>query len=157
MKTIIPILSLLFLTSCGSIKKDKSSVSSKSESTEDINSSSNTNRLTYSKNYTLEPADLKQPMLWNNNGRIDTLWNTRVIENNTTIREKIKDTTSVNKNEKQALRVEEKHKETDNTWLILGVVGIVFLFFFMVIIFVVFYFSKQISGISKIIEKIEVK
>ena len=157
MKKIIFAFAFLFLTSCGSVKKDKLSIDSKSELNEDINSSSNTNKLTYSKNFTLEPADLTAPMLWNNNGRIDTLWNTRIIENNTIIKEQKKDTTSVNKNEKQALKIDEKHKETDNTLLILGVVGILFLFFFLVIIFIVLHFSKQINEISKIIQKIEVK
>lgn len=151
MKQIILILSLLFLTNCGSVKKDKTSIDTEKES--ELNAGSNTARWIKSDNWGLKPIDLSQPMTFTNSkGETETYTNTEVFHNNTHTKEIIHDTIKVA--EKEKISINEKHKETDNTMLILGIVGIVFFFLLLVIVFIVWYFSKQISGISKIIEKI---
>ena len=141
MKKILSILILFSLISCGSLQK------SKERSSEEIKNEvkSNTDKKTNSKeeNKTLEPVDVNKPMVIYRDGKTDTIWNTRVIYNNT---EKViteKNTTEAKQEEKK--QEEKKEKESDNTMLFLGIFGIAFLFLFIVIIFVVIYFSSQIK------------
>lgn len=142
MKKLIYIFILFSLISCGSFQK------SKEKSLEEIKNELKTNieKKTDSKeeNKTLEPVDVNKPMVIYRDGKTDTIWNTRVIYNNT---EKViteKNTTEAKQEEKK--QEEKKEKESDNTTLILGVFGIGFLFLLIVIIFIVIYFSNQIKS-----------
>lgn len=100
MKKITILISIILLTSCGSVKKSSteteiSTVDYKDTSTEAIK---------YSKGFTLEPVDLSKPILLGK----DTIYNTRVIYNNS--KEVIKEKSNeVNKSDlKQDVEVKEK-------------------------------------------------
>jgi hypothetical protein len=69
----IYLLGLLILTSCGVVKK------SSEESVVKDNSTTEIDLTKYSNSYTLEPVDLSKPILLGK----DTIYNTRVIYNNT--------------------------------------------------------------------------
>lgn len=136
--------------SCGSIKKDKTSIDTKKES--ELNAGSNTARWIKSDNWGLKPIDLSQPMTFTNSkGETETYTNTEVYHNNTHTKEIIHDTIKVAEKEKTS--IDKKEKETDNTKVILGAIGIMFAFFFLIIVFIVWYFSKQFTGILKNLEK----
>lgn len=77
---IVYLLILLILTSCGAVKKSSEESVLKDNSTTEIDATKYTN------SYTLEPVDLDKPILIGK----DTIYNTRVIYNNTkeTIKEK---------------------------------------------------------------------
>lgn len=113
----IYLLVLLFLTSCGMVKK------SSEESVVKDNSTTEIDLTKYSNSYTLEPVDLSKPILLGK----DTIYNTRVVYNNT--KEIVK--------EKQANNIEfkeeKKTKEVDysETIKILGnrlIIALVVLF-----------------------------
>lgn len=142
MKKIFFLLLLLLSVSCGSIIKDKKSLDSEKESVTDSNASSATNRWINSSNYILEPVNLDKPILWNRNGKVDTIYNTRVVYNNTNTKEIIRDTTSTKKKETEKIQVDQKQKKTDNTLLILGIIGIG-LFLFLIVILVGFFYLKN--------------
>lgn len=114
---IIYLLILLILTSCGAVKKSSEESVLKDNSTTEIDATKYTN------SYTLEPVNLDKPILIGK----DTIYNTRVIYNNT--KETIK--------EKQAnnieLKEEKQNKEVDysETIKILGnrlIIALVVLF-----------------------------
>ena len=114
---IVYLLILLILTSCGVVKKSSEESVVKDNSTTEIDATK------YSNSYTLEPVDLDKPILIGK----DTIYNTRVIYNNT--KETIK--------EKQAnnieIKEEKKTKEVDysETIKILGnrlIIALVVLF-----------------------------
>jgi hypothetical protein len=94
---IVYLLILLILTSCGVVKKSSEESVVKDNSTTEIDATK------YSNSYTLEPVDLDKPILIGK----DTIYNTRVIYNNT--KEIVK--------EKQAnnieIKEEKKTKEVD--------------------------------------------
>lgn len=94
---IVYLLGLVFLTSCGVVKKSSEESVLKDNSTIEIDATKYTN------SYTLEPVNLDKPILIGK----DTIYNTRVIYNNT--KEIIK--------EKQANNIEfkeeKKTKEVD--------------------------------------------
>ena len=99
-KILLTILLALGIWSCGSVKKSSteteiSTVDYKDTSTEAIK---------YSKGFTLEPVDLSKPILLGK----DTIYNTRVIYNNS--KEVIKEKSNeVNKSDlKQDIEVKEK-------------------------------------------------
>jgi hypothetical protein len=113
----IYLLGLLILTSCGVVKKSSEESVLKDNSTTEIDLTK------YSNSYTLEPVDLDKPILIGK----DTIYNTRVIYNNT--KEIVK--------EKQANNIEfkeeKKTKEVDysETIKILGnrlIIALVILF-----------------------------
>jgi hypothetical protein len=113
----IYLLGLLILTSCGVVKKSSEESVLKDNSTTEIDLTK------YSNSYTLEPVDLDKPILLGK----DTIYNTRVIYNNT--KEIVK--------EKQANNIEfkeeKKTKEVDysETIKILGnrlIIALVMLF-----------------------------
>jgi hypothetical protein len=87
----IYLLGLLILTSCGVVKK------SSEESVVKDNSTTEIDLTKYSNSYTLEPVDLDKPILLGK----DTIYNTRVIYNNT--KEIVK--------EKQANNIEFKEEK----------------------------------------------
>lgn len=76
----IYLLSFIILTSCGAVKKSSEESVLKDNSTTEIDATK------YSNSFTLEPVDLNKPILIGK----DTIYNTRVIYNNTkeTIKEK---------------------------------------------------------------------
>jgi hypothetical protein len=94
---IVYLFILLILTSCGVVKKSSEESVVKDNSTTEIDATK------YSNSYTLEPVDLDKPILIGK----DTIYNTRVIYNNT--KEIVK--------EKQAnnieIKEEKKTKEVD--------------------------------------------
>jgi cell division protein FtsL len=113
----IYLLVLLVLTSCGVVKKSSEESVLKDNSTTEIDLTK------YSNSYTLEPVDLSKPILLGK----DTIYNTRVVYNNT--KEIVK--------EKQANNIEfkeeKKTKEVDysETIKILGnrlIIALVVLF-----------------------------
>jgi len=115
MKNIIYILAF-FLFSCGSLKKDKTSI--ETEASTETNAETTTARWIDSKDYRLEPADLSKPMIFTNSkGETETFTNTKVIYNNTHTKEIIHD--SIAKKEEFKQEVDSKNKETDNQtiWL----------------------------------------
>lgn len=87
----IYLLGLLILTSCGVVKKSSEESVLKDNSTTEIDLTK------YSNSYTLEPVDLSKPILLGK----DTIYNTRVIYNNT--KEIVK--------EKQANNIEFKEEK----------------------------------------------
>lgn len=115
MKNLIYIL-ILMMFSCGSVKKDKTSI--ETEASKQSNSGSNTARWINSNNWGLEPIDLSQPMTFTNSkGETETYTNTKVFHNNTVTKEIVHDTIVVKEEFKQD--VDLKNKETDNqtVWL----------------------------------------
>jgi len=93
----IYLLGLLILTSCGAVKKSSEESVLKDNSTTEIDLTK------YSNSYTLEPVDLNKPILLGK----DTIYNTRVIYNNTKeiVKEK-KDNNIEFKEEKQSKEVD---------------------------------------------------
>ena len=82
---------LLLLVSCGSVKKSSEEKTIKDNSTKEIDLTK------FSSSYTLEPVDLEKPLIIGK----DTVYNTRVIYNNT--KEIVK--------EKQANNIESKEEK----------------------------------------------
>jgi hypothetical protein len=113
----IYLLGLLILTSCGVVKKSSEESVLKDNSTTEIDLTK------YSNSYTLEPVDLSKPILLGK----DTIYNTRVIYNNT--KEIVKEKKANNIEFKE----EKKTKEVDysETIKILGnrlIIALVVLF-----------------------------
>ena len=99
MKKLI-LLSAIILTSCGTIKKSstETEISTESEKNTEIDATK------FSNSFTLEPMDLSKPILLGK----DTIYNTRVIYNNSkeTIKEK---SNEVNKSDlKQDIETKDK-------------------------------------------------
>jgi hypothetical protein len=92
MKTFSIIICSAFLFSCGTIKKSSKELVVNEKNTTEIDATK------FSNSYTLEPVDLSKPILIGK----DTIYNTRVIYNNT--KEIVK--------EKQANSIESKEKKT---------------------------------------------
>jgi len=112
------IVLLLFFVSCGTIKNSSEETEIKSETETDITKFSNS--------FTLEPVDLDKPILLGK----DTIYNTRVIYNNS--RETIKEKQNVD------FKEEKKVKEVDYSETIkiianrfMWLVGILFVIFFV--------------------------
>ena len=112
---------LLFLTSCGIIKKNKeqTSIEDKSTITTDITRFSDT--------FTLEPVDLSKPILLGK----DTIYNTKVVYNNT--KEIVKEKEAKNINVEQS----KKEKQVDYSETIKIVANRLILAFVVVVILVV--------------------
>lgn len=94
---IVYLLILLILTSCGVVKKSSEETILKDNTTTEIDATK------YSNSYTLEPVDLDKPILIGK----DTIYNTRVIYNNT--KEIVKEKKANNiefKEEKQSKEVD---------------------------------------------------
>lgn len=138
-KTISILILSFFVFSCGTFKKHTESSESNKESSIDTKKETKSNE----QNKTLEPVDPNKPMVIYRDGKIDTIYNTRVIYNTT--EKVIKENTK--EESKEENKEEKKEVERDNTMLILGVVGIGFLFLFLILIFIVVYFSSQIKSL----------
>ena len=125
----LTLVAFLFF-SCGSIKKYKENV--KAESTTTENNVVDTQIDEKGINYTFTPFDASKPIIFRSNGKTDTIYNTIVEKhfyNKNTI---VKDTTSKKIDTK--IDVQTKDKKTDNSVVIIGVVGLLFLFLLLVII-----------------------
>lgn len=112
---------LLFLTSCGIVKKNKeqTSIEDKSTITTDITRFSDT--------FTLEPVDLSKPILLGK----DTIYNTKVVYNNT--KEIVKEKEAKNINVEQS----KKEKQVDYSETIKIVANRLILAFVIVVILIV--------------------
>lgn len=148
------IVATAILSSCGSMKKDISSTKESKKTKE--SSASKTEIEKWGKNIsqTLEPVDLKQPMLISRNGKIDTVWNTKVIYKTEYVKEIIKDTTTKQKQAVKEAKNEVKHVERDNTKLIIWCFGLFLLFLFILIVAFFYIQSKKINSISSLLNKI---
>lgn len=100
MKKITILISIILLTSCGSVKKSSTETNLKTESEKNTE----TEATKFSNSFTLEPVDLNKPILLGK----DTIYNTRVIYNNS--KEVIKEKSNeVNKSDlKQDIDTKEK-------------------------------------------------
>ena len=112
---------LLFLTSCGIVKKNKEQTSIEDKSTiiTDITRFSDT--------FTLEPVDLSKPILLGK----DTIYNTKVVYNNT--KEIVKEKEAKNINVEQS----KKEKQVDYSETIKIVANRLILAFVIVVILIV--------------------
>lgn len=93
----IYLLSFIILTSCGAVKKSSEESVLKDNSTTEIDATK------YSNSFTLEPVDLNKPILIGK----DTIYNTRVIYNNT------KEVVKEKKNNNIEFKEEKKEKQVD--------------------------------------------
>ena len=116
MKKII--ILLLFLTSCGSVKKSSTET--------EISTEIKTDATKFSNSFTLEPVDLNKPILLGK----DTIYNTRVIYNNS--KEVIKET------KKEDLKQDIQTKDKDYSEVIetlanrfIWLIGILFVLYFI--------------------------
>lgn len=141
--TIIFTIFLLF--SCGSVKKKKETFESdkKTETSTNINSEKETD--TRGENVVLRPADSTKPIIIYRDGKRDTLWNTIVEKRYYETKIKEIEKKQEDKKEDERVKTVVQEKEKDNTKLFLGIAGIISLLFLLIIIFVVWYFSKQIK------------
>ena len=142
MKKIFYLLIILSFFSCGSITKNKTSLEKETEKNKDLNTSNESSKFSIKNGYSFEPIDLSMPMIHGT----EKYYNTKIVNTKEIVHEKSKDTTSVKENEKENLDVNDKHKETDNTWLIIGVSIIVmsfFLFLFIIIIIALYFYLKK--------------
>lgn len=114
MKKITSIILIMFLFSCGSVKKTQTQTEDNTEITTDLTRFSNS--------YTLEPVNLDRPILvTGSNGKTDTIYNTRVIYNNS--KETIKEV------EKKDVKEEIATKEKDYSDLINIILNKILIFF----------------------------
>ena len=151
MKKIIIIGVVLLFVSCGSIKKYKES--NDTELKTESNSGTDINRWISSSNYSLEPVDLSKPIVFTNDkGEKQTFENTKIFNNNTHTREIIKDTTAKKTDYKN--EVDIKDKEVDNTKLFLGIFAMGFGSILIIIVIVIYVFSKKMNTILETVSKI---
>ena len=137
MKKLTLLLIAISLLSCGSIKKDKTSIETESKS--DFNASKIDLKRFRDSSFILRPFDATKPMLIGK----DTIVNV-MIENHYRDRWHIQKDT-IHKLDTQIVEIKDKHKETDNTTLFLGIAGIIALFLFLVVLVILWYINKKIS------------
>jgi len=154
MKKLIILIFTLSLISCGSVKKNRQSSETKTDSLSETNSSSNLNRWIDSDKYSLEPADLTQPMRFvNSKGEVKEYFNTKIIHDKTIIHEQQKDTTAKKTELKKEVDEKSSSKERDNTMVILGSFAIFLVFLLIVIIFLAWWFGKKINTMMQLLPK----
>ena len=126
MKKIILIISAILLVSCGSVKKSstETEINSETEKNTEIDATK------FSNSFTLEPVDLDKPILLGK----DTIYNTRVIYNNS--KEVIKEKS--NESNKSDLKQDVEVKEKDYSVVIetlankfIWLIGILFVLYFI--------------------------
>jgi hypothetical protein len=137
MKKITLLLIAISLLSCGSVKKDKTSIEIESKS--DFNASKIDLKRFRDSSFILRPFDATKPMLIGK----DTIVNV-MIENHYRDRWHIQKDT-IHKLDTQIVEIKDKHKETDNTTLFLGIAGIIALFLFLVVLVIIWYINKKTS------------
>ena len=126
MKKITILISTILLTSCGSVKKSSTETEIKTDSV----NNTEIDATKFSNSFTLEAMDLSKPILLGK----DTIYNTRVIYNNS--KEVIKEKSNeVNKSDlKQDIEVKEKDyseviETLANRFILL--IGILFVLYFI--------------------------
>jgi len=137
MKKLTLLLIAISLLSCGSVKKDKTSIEIESKS--DFNASKIDLKRFRDSSFILRPFDATKPMLIGK----DTIVNV-MIENHYRDRWHIQKDT-IHKLDTQIVEIKDKHKETDNTTLFLGIAGIIALFLFLVVLVIIWYINKKTS------------
>jgi hypothetical protein len=137
MKKITLLLIAISLLSCGSVKKDKTSIEIESKS--DFKASKIDLKRFRDSSFILRPFDATKPMLIGK----DTIVNV-MIENHYRDRWHIQKDT-IHKLDTQIVEIKDKHKETDNTTLFLGIAGIIALFLFLVVLVIIWYINKKTS------------
>lgn len=143
MKKILLLITALALIGCGSVKKDKTSTEIDTKS--DFKASKIDFKRFTDSSYILKPFDASKPMLIGK----DTLVNV-IIENHYKDRWHIQKDT-IHKVDTQVIEIKDKHKESDNTTLFLGIAGIIALFLFLVVLVIIWYVNKKIiSTFAKI-------
>lgn len=132
----------LGIWSCGSLKKHKEETKEEKE----FFSNSNTEINYQLDKFSIEPVDLQRPILVGGKEYHNTKI---VVEKEVGKIDQVENTGEKSKNENLL-----QDKEKDNTWLIIGIVGLGFLFllFVFIISLVVIYYilSKKISLIPKV-------
>ncbi len=126
MKKITLILTAILLTSCGSVKKSSTETDLKTESEKNTE----IDATKFSNSFTLEPVDLDKPILLGK----DTIYNTRVIYNNS--KEVIKEKSNeVNKSDlKQDIQTKDKDYSVVIETLankFIWLIGILFVLYFI--------------------------
>lgn len=126
MKKITLILTAILLTSCGSVKKSSTETDLKTESEKNTE----IDATKFSNSFTLEPVDLNKPILLGK----DTIYNTRVIYNNS--KEVIKEKS--NEVNKADLKQDIQTKDKDYSQVIetlanrfIWLIGILFVLYFI--------------------------
>ena len=137
MKKLTLLLIAISLLSCGSVKKDKTSIEIESKS--DFKASKIDLKRFRDSSFILRPFDATKPMLIGK----DTIVNV-MIENHYRDRWHIQKDT-IHKLDTQIVEIKDKHKETDNTTLFLGIAGIIALFLFLVVLVIIWYINKKTS------------
>ena len=135
-KTIL-LLTALTLFSCGSLKKDKESTTSESNTSENVGKKGTTHEI--GGGFILKPFDPNKGMVIGK----DTLYNT-ILEKHYYDRTKVVHDTIVKK-EEQKVEVDKMHKEKDNTTLFLGIAGIIGLVFMIIVFVVLWWISKNLK------------
>lgn len=126
MKKTALILTAILLTSCGSVKKSSTETDLKTESEKNTE----IDATKFSNSFTLEPVDLNKPILLGK----DTIYNTRVIYNNS--KEVIKEKSNeVNKSDlKQDIQTKDKDYSVVIETLankFIWLIGILFVLYFI--------------------------
>jgi hypothetical protein len=137
MKKVTFILTIFLAVSCGSLKKQKESI--EIESKNDLNASKIDYKRFRDSSFILKPFDATRPMIIGK----DTIVNTIIENHYRTAVQIVKDT--IHKTDTQIVEVETKHKEKDNTNLLLGIAGIIAFFLFVVILVIIWYFNSQLK------------
>ncbi len=132
MKKITILISIILLTSCGSVKKSstETEIKTKSEKNTEIDATK------FSNSFTLEPVDLTKPILIGK----DTIYNTRVIYNNS--KEVIKEKS--NESNKSDLKQDIDTKEKDYSEVINIVVNkLILMLTVMFLIYLIYSYIKN--------------
>lgn len=131
MKKTLVILTSFLLLGCGSVKKDKEEINTKT----DLNAYKIDYKRFRDSSFILRPFDASKPMLIGK----DTIVNV-MIENHYRDRvQVIKDTI----HKIDVVEIEKKEKETDNSKLYLYLFGFGFGFFAFIILIILWYISKK--------------
>lgn len=137
MKKTLIILTAFAITSCGTIKKNKQSVTDTQKN--DLNASKIDYKRFRDSSFILKPFDATRPMIIGK----DTIVNT-IIENHYRDRVHIvKDT--IHKTDTKIVEVESKVKETDNTKVYLYLIGFGFFFIALIVIVCFWIISRKFS------------
>ena len=137
MKQLLLLLTALAFIGCGSITKDKTSLESETKS--DLNASKIDYKRFRDSSFILKPFDASKPMLIGK----DTIYNVMIEQHYKDRVHIVKDT--IHKLDTQVIELKDKHKETDNTSLFLGIASIIGFFLFLVILAILWYINKKLT------------
>jgi hypothetical protein len=137
MKQLLLLLTALAFIGCGSIKKNKTSLESETKS--DLNASKIDYKRFRDSSFILKPFDASKPMLIGK----DTIYNVMIEQHYKDRVHIVKDT--IHKLDTQVIELKDKHKETDNTSLFLGIACIIGFFLFLVVLSILWYINKKLT------------